>query len=237
MQEATSRKKQNLYRFMGVSSVFAALILTVADYLLEFHKEYGLSSSIVEPAWLEMAPWRFSLSIYLCMFMIPFYLLGFWLLYKVVSKTNKTLALILFVLFSYGVVMGSPFIHGVMGLNSVIYAFLFDNGVSHELLVNLIEGTLFPTILPVFLVHYLITWVAAPLLLFFHIIRDKSVFRRWTAFLNPFVFLLIGVVGLKLYPQLFAYLAPGAINKGNAAMFALVAIRMWNGESKNSKLA
>ena len=114
---------------------------------------------------------------------------------------------------------------------------MFDNGVSHELLVNLIEGTLFPTILPVFLVHYLITWVAAPLLLFFHIIRDKSVFRRWTAFLNPFVFLLIGVVGLKLYPQLFAYLAPGAINKGNAAMFALVAIRMWNGESKNSKLA
>jgi len=120
MQEATSRKKQNLYRFMGVSSVFAALMLSVADYLLEFHKEYGLSSSIVEPAWLEMAPWRFSLSIYLCMFMIPFYLLGFWLLYKVVSKTNKTLALILFILFSYGVVMGSPFIHGVMGLNSVI---------------------------------------------------------------------------------------------------------------------
>ena len=232
MQEAAGKQKRNLYRFMGVSSVVAALLLTLADYLLEFHKEYGLSTSIVEPIWLEMSPWRFSLSIYLCMFMIPFYLLGFWLLYKAVSKTNKTLALVLFVLFSYGVVMGSPFIHGVMGLNSVIYAFLFNQGVSHELLVDLIEGTLFPTILPVFLVHYLITWVVAPILLFLHIIRGKSVFKRWTAFLNPFVFLMIGVVGLKLYPQLFAYLAPGAINKGNVAMFALATVSMWDGDEK-----
>lgn len=142
MQEAAGKQKRNLYRFMGVSSVVAALLLTLADYLLEFHKEYGLSTSIVEPIWLEMSPWRFSLSIYLCMFMIPFYLLGFWLLYKAVSKTNKTLALVLFVLFSYG------------------------------------------------------------------------------------------VVGLKLFPPLFAYLVPGAINKGNAAMFALAAVNMWDGDEK-----
>jgi hypothetical protein len=65
MQEAAGKQKRNLYRFMGVSSVVAALLLTLADYLLEFHKEYGLSTSIVEPIWLEMSPWRFSLSIYL----------------------------------------------------------------------------------------------------------------------------------------------------------------------------
>nr|WP_321295654.1 hypothetical protein [uncultured Sphaerochaeta sp.] len=55
-------------------------------------------------------------------------------------------------------------------------------------------------------------------------------FKRWTAFLNPFVFLMIGVVGLKLFPPLFAYLAVGVINKGNAAMFALAAVSMWDGE-------
>lgn len=37
MQEAAGKQKRNLYRFMGVSSVVAALLLTLADYLLEFH--------------------------------------------------------------------------------------------------------------------------------------------------------------------------------------------------------
>ncbi len=41
---------------------------------------------------------------------------------------------------------------------------------------------------------------------------------------------MIGVVGLKLFPPLFAYLAVGVINKGNAAMFALAAVSMWDGE-------
>ena len=76
---------------MGISAIIEAVLLTAADYLLEFHKEYGVSSSIVETAWLDMPPWRFTVSMYFCMFAIPFYLMGFWLVYTAVSKTNKTL--------------------------------------------------------------------------------------------------------------------------------------------------
>ncbi|MDD3903904.1 MAG: DUF6796 family protein [Sphaerochaeta sp.] len=235
MPEQACTQQTKHYRIMGIISVIAALLLSVADYLLEFHKEYGVSSSIVETAWVDMPHWRFAFSIYLCMFMIPFYLLGFYLIYKAVSKTNKTLAMVIFGLFSYGLVMGSPFIHGVMSLNGVIYTYGIQHGVSHEVLVGLIEGTLTGTILPVFLVHYILTWVVAPLLLFLHIIRKKSVFKRWTAFLNPLVFLLVGVLGLMVFPQLFAYLAPGAINKGNAAMFALATVSLWNGDAQVSK--
>jgi hypothetical protein len=219
-----------LNRFMGISAIIAAVLLTAADYLLEFHKEYGVSSSIVETAWLEMPPWRFTVSMYFCMFAIPFYLMGFWLVYKAVSKTNKTLGILIFILFSYGTVMGSPFIHGVMSINPFIYRFGMQNGLRHEALVGFIEGTLTKTILPVFLVHYLVTWVIAPLLLFIHILGGKSVFKRWTALLNPLAFLLVGVVGLLVYPKLFVYLAPGSINKGNVAMFALATATMWNEE-------
>jgi len=219
------------YRLMGICSIVAAILLTVADYLLEFNKEYGVSSTIVETAWVDMSHWRFTFSIYLCMFMIPFYLFGFYLLYITLSKTNKTVALVVSLMFSYGVVMGSPFIHGVMGLNAIIYRFGIQNGLTHELLVSLIETRITNAILPVFLFHYVITWVVAPLILFVFVIRGKSVMRRWTAFLNPFVFLLIGMLGLKLWPQLFIYLAPGSINKGNIAMFAVSAMSMYNGDT------
>lgn len=131
--------------------------------------------------------------------------------------------------------MGSPLIHGIMSLNGIIYSYGIQQGLNHELMNDLIAGRMTSTILPVFLFHYLVTWIIAPILLFVHIIRGKSIFNRWTAFLNPLVFLIIALVGLKAFPQLFIYLTPGAINKGNTAMFLLVTIKMWNGDAELSK--
>ncbi|MDC7229636.1 MAG: hypothetical protein PQJ48_04960 [Sphaerochaetaceae bacterium] len=231
MSKAISQKPY-LYRIMGISAVVAALLITIADYLLEFQKEYGVSSSIVETAWATMPTWRFTVSLSLCAFMIPFYLAGFWLLYTALCKNNKGIALFVSLLFSYGVVMGSPLIHGVMSLNGVVYAYGIEQGLTHEILVSLIEGNITSAILPVFLFHYLVTWVVAPVILFIHIIRGKSVFKRWTALLNPLVFLIVGLVGLQIFPQVFVYLAPGSINKGNIAMFLLVTINLWNEDDK-----
>lgn len=218
----------SLKRYAGIMAISAALILSFADFILEFNKEYGVSNTIVEKAWASMPEWRFSLSMNLCMFFIPFYIPGFWLLYKALSKKSKKTAIAVCLIFTYGVIMGSPFIHGIMTLNGIIYKFGMVNGLSHELLTDLIAVKITGSILPVFLVHYLITWVIAPTILFFHILRGKSIFKRWTAFLNPLVFLLVGLAGLRLFPQVFVYLTPGAINKGNAAMFTLVTVYMWN---------
>lgn len=225
--------KKYLYRFMGISSVIAALIISFADFILEFNKEYGISTnSIIETGWINMPYWRFSTSIYLCAFLIPFYILGFWLLYKVLSKTNQKVALVLFILFSYGVIMGSPLIHGLMAMNGIIYKFGIANGFDFELMKVLIEEEITKTILPVFIIHYIVTWIIAPSILFVHIIRAKTELKRWTAFLNPLIFLIVGIIGLKLIPSLFIYLTPGAINKGNAALFLLLTIKIWNYKEK-----
>lgn len=221
--------KKFLYRFMGISSFISALLISFADYILEFNKEYGIStSSIIETSWINMHYWRFSTSIYLCSFLIPFYILGFWLLYKILNKTNKKIALLLFILFSYGVIMGSPLIHGLMGMNAIIYKLGLANGANYELMKVLIEGGITKTILPVFLVHYIVTWIIAPSILFIYIIRGKTELNPWTAFLNPLFFLIVGMIGLKLIPSIFVYLTPGAINKGNAALFLLMTIKVWH---------
>lgn len=221
--------KRYLYRLMGISSFIAAVLISFADFMLEFNSEYGVSfNSIIETSWVNMPHWRFSTSIYLCSFLIPFYILGFWLLYKLLSKTNERMALILFILFSYGIIMGSPLIHGLMSMNAIIYKFGIDNGFNHELLKLLIEGEITKTILPVFLIHYILTWLIASSILFTYILRGKTQLKRWTAFLNPLVFLIVGMIGLKVMPFLFVYLTPGAINKGNAALFLLLTIKMWN---------
>ena len=222
-------QNKNIYRIFGLLASISALMLTIADYLLEFHQEYGVEvSQIVEQSWVYMPDWRFSTTIYLCSFFIPFYILGFYLLYKIISRTNKTLGLIVFFLFSYGVIMGSPLIHTTMSLNGVIYKFGILNNISHNLMTELIVDKITKAITPVFIIHYLLTWIVTPSILFIYIIRGKSELKKWMAFFNPLIFLLIGVGGLYLFPSIFRYLAPGAINKGNLALFILVTIKCWN---------
>lgn len=217
-----------LNRIMGISATFAALMISIADFMLEFSHEYGISSEIIEPIWEFIPEWRFSYSIYICAFLIPFYILGFWLLYKVLEKSNKKFATIIFILFSYGVIMGSPLIHTVMSINPIIYKFGILKEIDINIINEMIENKITSIIFPVFLVHYLITWIIAPILLFIFIIRGKSIFNRWVAFFNPFIFLIVGMIGLFILPKVFIYLTPGSINKGNALLFLMLTIKTWN---------
>lgn len=219
----------NQYRLMGLAACVSAFFLSLADFLLEFNPSYGVSTSdIVEPAWATMAAWRFSASLSLCAFFIPLYLCGFYLLYVVIRQTNKKVALLVSLCFSYGLVMGAPLVHAVMALNPLIYQYGLRQGISVEILVSLIEKQITGAILPVFIVHYLVTWVLAPSILFVHIISGKSNLPRWSALLNPLVFLIFGMAGLAILPGLFKYLTPGIINKGNLALFLLLTCKTWN---------
>jgi len=115
-----------------------------------------------------------------------------------------------------------------MSLNPVIYKFGLANNLNPELLEELIGNKITSVIFPVFISHYLITWVIAPIILFVHIISGKSVFKRWVALINPLVFLIVGLLGLKVLPDLFKYLTPGAMNKANGFLFLILTIRFWN---------
>lgn len=206
----------------GFLATFSAAVITVADYLLEYSSSHTGSTSIIEPFWLEASPWRFSLSLSLCCFFIPFYLAGFFLLYCMLRQTHPKMALGIFLLSGYGVVMGSPLIHGVMSLHPLIYSFLGGSQEAGVLITEVTTGAL----MPVFLVHYLVTWVLSPLLLLIILGSGKSLFPRWYALVNPLVFLLIGLLLHRLLPAIGIYLYPGSINKANCLLFLLVTLRL-----------
>jgi hypothetical protein len=222
--------KTTLNRMMGIAATLSALLISVADFLLEYSPEYGISGKIVESAWATMPEWRFSSSIYLCAFLIPFYIPGFWLLYKSIRKSSQRAATLIFILFSYGVIMGSPLIHTSMCTNPMIYKFGLANNLSPAVMEQFIGNDLTAVIFPVFISHYIITWLIAPAILFFFIIRGKSDLKPWVAFINPLVFLIIGMLGLLVLPDLFKYITPGAINKGNAFLFLVLTIKHWNSD-------
>jgi hypothetical protein len=228
---------KTVYRVAGISSVMAAAMVAIADYLLEFSQNVELSAAIIEPVWLEIPEWRFQWSIYLCVLFVPFYIAGFWMIYRALSPTHKKTATAIFLLGSYGVVMGSPLIHTMISINPIVYK--YGNSFSNEAFVfaqHLINDKFVPLIMPALLVHYLITWIIPPLLFFIAVISGKTIYPRWSAFLNPLFFFIFFALGMAVFPDIFRYLYVGSINKGNVVFFLMPAVLLWQGDRMKNAL-
>lgn len=209
------------YTLFCILAAVSAAIIAVADNLLEFTGEPG-GMTIIDPAWMNMASWRFPLSLNLCAFFIPFYLLGFWSIRCLLVKTHPKAANIYFVSVSFGTVMGASFIHSVLCYFPMIYQQLTEAG--QKALAEYVINDIMVAIMPAFIVHYVITWVFPQVLLFVLIIQGRTVLKRWTAFLNPFIFLVFGSICSLLAPQALQPVYVGIINKGNTILFLVAAV-------------
>ncbi len=209
------------YTLFGILAAVSAAIVAVADNLLELTGAPG-GMTIIDPAWMNMASWRFPLSLNLAAFFVPFYLLGFWSIRCLLMQTHPRAAKVYFATASFGLVMGASFIHSVLCYFPMIYQRL--TGAGQQALAESVINDIIAGIMPVFVVHYVITWIFPQVLLFVLMIRGKTVFKRWQAFLNPFVFLVFGSVCSLLASQALQPVYVGIINKGNMALFILAAV-------------
>lgn len=209
------------YTVFCLLAAVSAAIIAIADNLLEFTGEPG-GMTIIDPAWINMASWRFPLSLNLCAFFIPFYLLGFWSIRCLLAKTHPKAANVYFICVSFGTVMGASFIHSVLCYFPMIYQRL--TGAGQKAMAEHVINDIMSAIMPTFIVHYVITWVFPQILLFVLIVQGKTVFKRWTAFLNPFIFLVFGSICSLLASQALQPVYVGIINKGNTILFAIAAV-------------
>ncbi|GEM_PF-1602592 len=213
--------KSKKYTVYCILAAVSAAIIVFADFLLEFTGEPG-GLTIIDPAWLNMASWRFPLSLNLCAFFVPFYLLGFWSIRCLLAKTHPKATRVYFISTSFGTIMGSAFVHSVLCYFPMIYQRLAGEG--QKALAEGIINHIMSAVMPAFVVHYIITWVFPQILLFALIIRGKTVFKRWTAFINPCIFLIFGSICSLLASQALQFLYVGIINKANTLLFIVAAV-------------
>lgn len=214
--------KEKKYFYFCILAAISAAVIAVADYLLEYTGSVSEGLSIIEPAWADMASWRFPLSLNLCAFFIPFYILGFWSIRRLLAVTHPRLANAYFGLVSYGVIMGASFVHSALCYFPMIYQKLGSEG--QQQLAEDVIITIEKAIMPAFVVHYILSWVIPQIILFILILRGKTIFRSWTAILNPFIFLILGIIMSISAPTALMPVYVGIINKGNTALFILAAV-------------
>jgi hypothetical protein len=177
---------------------------------------------MIDPAWMNMASWRFPLSVNLCAFVIPFYLLGFWSIRCLLAKTHPKAANLYFATAAYGTVMGASFVHSVLCYFPMIYQRLTGSG--QNALAEQVINDIWIGNMPTFIVHYVITWIFPQILLLVLVLQGKTVIKRWIAIFNPFIFLIFGSICSLLAPQALQIIYVGIINKGNTALFLIAAI-------------
>ncbi len=213
--------KVKKYTLFCILAAVSAVGIVSAVFLLEYTGEPG-GMTFIDPAWINMAGWRFPLSLNLAAFLIPLYLPGFWSIRCLLAKIHPKAANVYFASVSFGTIMGASFIHSVLCYFPMIYQQL--NGAGQTLLAEEVISNILVAIMPVFIVHYLITWVFPQILLLVLIIQGKTVLKRRMAFLNPFVFLLFGLICSLLASQALQAVYVGIINKGNTVLFIAAAV-------------
>ncbi|HNY16885.1 MAG TPA: hypothetical protein PKL75_05495 [Treponemataceae bacterium] len=210
-------------RAMSIAAAAAAFGVMVADYLLEYMSMPSIpvgSFGILETGMLGISFVRLSASVNICGFAIPFYLLGFYAIYRELSLTKPGFAKAYLAMTGFGI-MTASLIHGVIVYIALAYNRLMDAGQS-DLAVSVAES-LYASSLPIFWAHYFLTWIIPQIMLIVLILRKKTVYGRAAALFNPFTFLIIGSAMKLAFPELLQPLYVGSINRGNVALFLMAA--------------
>lgn len=210
-------------RCMSVMAAVAALCVMVADYLLEYMSMPSLpvgSTEILETGMRGIGYGRLSASVNICGFAIPFYLLGFYAIYRELSLTKPGFAKAYLGMTGFGI-MTASLIHGLLVYVTMTYNRLMDAG-QPELAVSIAES-LYSSSMLIFWVHYVLTWIIPQIMLIVLILRKKTVYGPLAALCNPFTFLVIGSILKLAFPESLQPLYVGSINRGNVALFLMAA--------------
>lgn len=209
---------------MSIELIFSILglaggvLCTTADIFLDLkgrdNKKTG-KYGFIDSNWNRMAQWRFPLSIILVMFAVPMYALG------LVSLGNQIGGTVGFVVKLSSIVgpMGGFFIHAVLCLMPVIYKTISDEQLG-EKVINKIYETI---MVPFYLLYFIL--ILTPT-----ICTDIAIFGGMLdvpvicAFLNPFVFMIIGVAFRKVNYDIFCDLPGICMPSLGLGMFGLIGI-------------
>lgn len=219
--KSTAEFKSNKFTAFSLLASISALVMVIADYLLEYMGQPSFSvgsTGFIQSGWLTVPMWRFPLTIALCGFAIPFYLLGFYVLYKEIKLTSPKAAAAYFAMTGFGI-MTASLIHGLLAYMPMAYKQL--SGAGQDALAVSVAESIYRASAPVFWFHYAITWIIPQVLLLVMIARKKTIFSRIGLLLNPFTFLVAGMALKLISPAFFELLYVGTINRGNMALFLM----------------
>lgn len=205
----------------SVLGLIGGLLCCIGDILFDLkgkdNKKLGTSKNI-DSNWIKMADWRFGVSIAFAMIGDALVGLGFYSIGMQIAKTQKVLGYMTLGFGYFGILAG-VFIHSFLCLQALIYKGAMIGGTI-QIADDILEK-IYRQIMIIFFVGYISLMVPAATVVIAIINGTLNVPVAFV-FLNPVVFLIIGVICRKINPVKFQDL-PGIIMPSlGLSMFGLI---------------
>ena len=213
-------------RIAGLLAVLAAILLSIADISFLYSPKGGYESE--EMLFLLDIPlWRLKLGHFLGVFILPFYLFGYWIVYRALKPAGRWFSLPIFWIITYGVIVGAV-LHGSIAM----YAILMQE---HEAAANVETGRVLFQLMEIsldlfepFQATAFLCFGLTAIWYFVAVFFKQTLLPRWMAFLNTILLHAPIVAAYFLIPSLGNILMPAAMNIAHVVFFFLITIHTWN---------
>lgn len=219
MQNKLKQEELPKHRYVvltGLVGIFAAIMTGAGEFLLHYSDLANYADDGQYAFLLNVSEWRLTSGHFIGVLAAPLYLIGMWHMYLGLKPYNQKAAFILFVISSYGFVLGAVW----MGSRSGIALLAQANAEnSSEALVTLINYYILhsETLLQVIRVTTLLTSVGFIIM----VLSGKTLYPKWMALFNPIVLLIMSFVVFAVAPSIGKYTLPIALNVGYFLFFTI----------------
>lgn len=200
----------------GLVGMLAAVLTGAGEFLLHFSAAGNYADNGQYAFLLDVSEWRLTYGHFLGVLGAPLYLVGMWHIYLGLRPYSQKLAFILFLIGSYGFVVGAVWIGSRVSIAHLAQAnavaptealqTLIDNYVLHsETLLWVVRTTTLLTSLG---------YIAM-------VLTGKTLYPRWMAAFSPIVLLVLSLLLFAVVPALGKYTLPIALNVGYFLFFTL----------------
>jgi hypothetical protein len=215
----SSRNKNNhqIIVLTGIIGLIAAILVGAGEFLLHFDPLARFSENNYD-FMLAASDQRQTLGHFLGVLAGPLYLVGCFHIYLMLKPANQKLAFFGFIVSAYGFMMGISWFGSRASIGALIH--LSDPGGSLEGLKVLyhIRYEYLLTIIRV-------TTITISLIFIYLTLTGRSHYRKWHAFFNPILLLVMSFVVFVISPSVGKYIMPIALNVAFGIFFIISLIQ------------
>ncbi len=217
----TDIPKYNHVILTGLIGILAATLTGAGEFLLHFSDAGNYADDGKYEFLLNVPEWRQTWGHFLGVLGAPLYLVGMWHIYLGLRPFNQTIAFILFLISSYGFVVGAVWIGSRAGIILLVQANAASPMETFQILINyyvLHSESLLQVVRT--------TTLLTSLGFIFMVLSGKTLYPRWMALLNPIILLILSFVLFWVAPSLGKYALPTALNVGYFLFFTISTMQL-----------
>ena len=198
----------SLLIFSGTLGVGASLLVGWGEFLLHYSQEgYGKNTSYEYMK--EIPNYKLTKGHFLAVLSCPFYLIGFWHLYKMLEPAGTFLPLLITLVGSYGIIIGAIWI----GSRALIAKIVQQP--ENLALINFYH-TFYESLLSIVRLTTALTSIGFVYLVW----QGETLYPTWMAFFNPLALLITIFLIYLMMPRIGKYIVPMALNVAYCIFFS-----------------